>query len=108
MHQFFRYATHIHTRSSKTYKSIAPDKIAYVNLLPNYAPLSACQTENYEEYVEKFAEYIDEDYISVDIYPLSIDDKGVKHTSGVSSAIWIRLPPSAGKPTRISGVLSSP
>ena len=67
----------------KAYKSIAPDKIAYVNLLPNYAPLSACQTENYEEYVEKFAEYIDEDYISVDIYPLSIDDKGVKHTSGV-------------------------
>jgi len=67
----------------KAYKSIAPDKIAYVNLLPNYAPLSACQTETYEEYVEKFAEFIDEDYISVDIYPLSIDDKGVKHTSGI-------------------------
>lgn len=66
----------------RQYAEAAPGKIAYINLLPNYAPLAACCTDSYEAYVEKFAEQIDTDYISVDIYPLSWGD-GIKYTSTI-------------------------
>lgn len=66
----------------KAYKKTVPQKIPYINLFPIYAPLSALGTESYEEYVERFAETVPVDYISVDIYPFSQPEDGIKHTMG--------------------------
>lgn len=64
----------------KTYRSVLPGKMPYINLFPIYAPLSVLGTESYEQYVKLYAETIPGDYISVDIYPFSMHEDGIKRT----------------------------
>ncbi|MHB1152623.1 MAG: beta-galactosidase [Eubacteriales bacterium] len=66
----------------KIYNAVLPEKTPYINLFPIYAPLSVLGTESYEQYVEQYAEIIHTDYISVDIYPFSQHEDGIKHTMG--------------------------
>lgn len=66
----------------KIYNAVLPEKTPYINLFPIYAPLSVLGTESYEQYVEQYAEIIPTDYISVDIYPFSQHEDGIKRTMG--------------------------
>ena len=63
------------------YKKARPDKVPYINLLPIYASKEMLGTETYEEYIEQYAAQIDTDYISVDIYPFSCGNDGIKRTN---------------------------
>ncbi|NLV74416.1 MAG: hypothetical protein GXY52_07010 [Chloroflexi bacterium] len=60
-------------RAVATLKRYAPDKIAYINLFPNYATLGAnnlsqLQVDTFEEYVERFASEVNPPFISYDNY----------------------------------------
>lgn len=62
-----------------TYKSVYPDKMTFVNLLPMYAANFVFGDEDFEEYLEDFAKTVDCEYICTDVYPLLIED-GTKYT----------------------------
>ncbi len=47
-----------------------PGKLAYVNLLPDYAPLSALGATSYVAHVARFIYEVHPDVLSVDYYPL--------------------------------------
>lgn len=61
------------------YKSVFPDKMTFVNLLPMYAANFVFGDDDYEEYLENFAKTVDCEYICTDVYPLLIED-GTKYT----------------------------
>jgi len=46
-----------------------PGKLAYINLLPDYAALSWLGTASYDEYVARFAKEVELDVLSMDYYP---------------------------------------
>ncbi len=55
-------------------KEAHPEAIPYVNLLPTYASaVSQLEAENYEAYLEAFAQALPPDYISYDHYALIAD-----------------------------------
>jgi hypothetical protein len=47
-----------------------PGRFGYVNLFPNYAPLSALGTSNYDEHVAGFIREVKPEVLSMDHYPL--------------------------------------
>ena len=47
-----------------------PGRFGYVNLYPNYAPLSALGTNSYDEHVAKFIRMVKPEVLSMDHYPL--------------------------------------
>ena len=47
-----------------------PGKLAYINLLPNYASPEQLGTETFDEYVSRFVSEVKPDVLSVDHYPL--------------------------------------
>ena len=47
-----------------------PGKLAYINLLPNYAPAWALGTSNYSEHVARFLREVHPDVLSMDHYPM--------------------------------------
>jgi hypothetical protein len=47
-----------------------PGRFGYVNLFPNYAPLSALGTASYEEHVARFVREVKPEVLSMDHYPL--------------------------------------
>lgn len=47
-----------------------PGKLAYINLLPNYAPASALGTTSYVEHVARFLREVHPDVLSMDYYPM--------------------------------------
>jgi hypothetical protein len=47
-----------------------PGKLAYINLLPNYAPAWALGTTNYVEHVARFVREVRPDILSMDHYPM--------------------------------------
>ena len=49
---------------------LKPGKLTYINLLPDYAPLSALGAKSYNEYVERFANEAGLDVLSMDFYPI--------------------------------------
>ncbi|MCE5260163.1 MAG: hypothetical protein LLG44_14060, partial [Chloroflexi bacterium] len=60
-------------RAVAALKRLAPDKIAYINLFPNYATLGAndlsqLQTDTFEEYLERFCTEVQPPFISYDNY----------------------------------------
>lgn len=63
-----------------TYLRVFPDKRTFINLLPLYAANFVFGDLDYEEYLESFAKTVPVDHISVDIYPFTVDDNGVKYT----------------------------
>lgn len=56
-----------------TYKSVYPDKMTFVNLLPMYAANFVFGDDDFETYLEDFAKIVDCEYICTDVYPLLID-----------------------------------
>ncbi|MEA4832665.1 MAG: hypothetical protein VB118_08625 [Oscillospiraceae bacterium] len=68
------------TKITEAYKKAFPDKFASVNLLPLYATEQQIGTSDYKKYVKEFADKVATDFISVDIYPLTIYDNGEMHT----------------------------
>ncbi len=46
-----------------------PGKLAYFNLLPDYAPLTWLGTKSYDEYIERFAKETGCDVLCMDYYP---------------------------------------
>lgn len=66
------YDTLEHNRS--VYKARFPDKLAYMNLLPLIHDTGRFGASSYEEYVELYAKKVNSDFISVDIYPLVVDN----------------------------------
>ena len=47
-----------------------PGKLAFINLLPNYAPAWALGTTNYAEHVARFLREVRPDVLSMDYYPM--------------------------------------
>jgi hypothetical protein len=47
-----------------------PGKLAYINLLPNYAPAWALGTTNYAEHLARFLREVHPDVLSMDHYPM--------------------------------------
>ena len=47
-----------------------PGKLAYINLLPNYAPAWALGTSNYVEHLARFLREVHPDVLSMDHYPM--------------------------------------
>jgi hypothetical protein len=47
-----------------------PGRFGYVNLYPNYAPVSALGTSNYDEHVAQFIRVVKPEVLSMDHYPL--------------------------------------
>ncbi len=75
--------THINDVIAR-YNSLFPGKLAYINLYPNYANTapqgidpelqkapSQLGTTSYQEYIDKYLELIDNDYICFDSYPFT-------------------------------------
>lgn len=52
------------------YNEINPDKLVYINLYPNGARGTMLGTESYLEHVWDYAESVNTDYISLDVYPV--------------------------------------
>ncbi len=52
------------------YNEINPDKLVYINLYPNGALGTMLGTESYLEHVWDYAESVNTDYISLDVYPI--------------------------------------
>ena len=55
-------------------ESVAPGKLAYVNLFPSYASTGALKASNYEEYVRRFVSEVRPPVLSFDHYPLLLPD----------------------------------
>lgn len=62
-------------KAVKALKNYAPDKLAYINLFPNYATLSTLDqinsqlgTTSYKEYLERYVNEVKPDFISYDNY----------------------------------------
>ena len=55
------------------YRRFAPDKIAYVNLFPNYATSAQLGTDTYEQHLEEFVRHVRPRVISYDHYALMDD-----------------------------------
>ena len=58
---------------SKTVEAIhqrRPGKLAFINLLPNYAPAWALGTTSYAEHVARFIKVVKPDVLSMDHYPM--------------------------------------
>ncbi|MBP6965475.1 MAG: hypothetical protein KBC96_13850 [Armatimonadetes bacterium] len=51
-------------------RKLRPGKLAYFNLLPNYAALSWLGTKSYDEYIERFAKETGCDVLCMDYYPM--------------------------------------
>lgn len=47
-----------------------PGRFGYINLFPNYAPLGALGTTNYDEHVARFVREVKPEVLSMDHYPL--------------------------------------
>ncbi len=54
----------------ETIRKHRPGKLAYVNLLPDYAPLYALGTPTYDEYVRQYAIDCGVDVLCMDYYPM--------------------------------------
>lgn len=52
------------------YNELNPDKLVYINLFPNGAQEKALGTPSYLEHVWDYAESVNTDYISLDVYPI--------------------------------------
>jgi hypothetical protein len=50
-------------------RKVHPGKLAYINLLPDYAPAWALGTSNYSAYVSRFNSEVQPDILSMDYYP---------------------------------------
>ena len=50
-------------------RKLRPGKLAYINLLPNYATAEQLGTPTYDEYVAKFMDIVQPDVLSMDHYP---------------------------------------
>ncbi|RKP58305.1 hypothetical protein D7Z26_02060 [Cohnella endophytica] len=66
--QFDRLAT-----LARSYESHAPDGLAYVNLLPDYASAQQLGTETYADHVERFLLTFKPKVLSYDYYPLRMN-----------------------------------
>jgi hypothetical protein len=51
-------------------RAARPGKLAYINLLPNYAPPAALGTKTYDEHVALFVREVHPDVLSMDYYPM--------------------------------------
>lgn len=50
-------------------RAARPGKLAYINLFPNYAPVHAFGTTNYEDHVRHYIAEVNPDVLSMDHYP---------------------------------------
>lgn len=50
-------------------RAARPGRLAYINLFPNYASAAQLGTATYEEHVQRFADEVDVDVLSMDHYP---------------------------------------
>lgn len=57
-------------RAEKRYSQIFPDKLFYINLFPSYSNGNQRGTTTYREYLEKYMDIMDLDYLCYDHYPL--------------------------------------
>ncbi len=49
-----------------------PGKLAYINMLPNYAPASALGTDNYDDFISTYLHAVKPDVLSMDHYPVFV------------------------------------
>jgi hypothetical protein len=57
-------------KSVDALRQARPGKLAYINLLPNYAPAWALGTSNYAEHLARFVREVRPDVLSMDHYPM--------------------------------------
>lgn len=57
-------------KTADSIRRARPGKLAYINLLPNYAPAWALGTKTYDEHVALFVKEVRPDVLSMDYYPL--------------------------------------
>jgi hypothetical protein len=70
-----------------------PGRLAYVNLLPNYAPNWAVGDAGYEEYVARFIREVKADVLSMDHYPSSARSRIPTGGAQLSSSITATATP---------------
>ena len=67
-----------------------PDKLAYVNLLPNYASTGQLGTETYQDYVDSFAQTATAaTHLSYDFYPLAGKMYGEDVSDPALNNLWL-------------------
>jgi len=54
----------------KAIRKARPGKLAYINMLPNYASPAQLGAADYDEYARRFADELDVDVLSMDYYPM--------------------------------------
>lgn len=59
---------------NKEVQKIYPDKISYVNLLPDYATISLLGTNTWEDYLDAYLNNFNPKYISYDYYPIMMEN----------------------------------
>ena len=59
------------------FRKAAPNALAYINLLPNYAPIEWLGAPTYDDHVELFVKTVKPQFLCYDFYPL-IDDGTVR------------------------------
>ncbi len=76
--------------SAKIFKEDHPDKLAYINLLPNYATAGQMGASDFSEYINTFLETVPSvDHLSYDFYPLSGQMSGGEVMSHGVSQLWL-------------------
>ncbi|MBQ7164698.1 MAG: beta-galactosidase [Clostridia bacterium] len=61
----------------RRFAKVFPDKLFYVNLLPNYATDEQLAVSDYDEYISRFSETVGLDFLSYDNYPFVHFSKGI-------------------------------
>lgn len=60
-------------RWKAAYKAANPEQLAYINLFPNYASPAQMGADTYDQYLERYVEQVDPEFISYDHYALMDD-----------------------------------
>jgi len=76
--------------ASKMFKEDHPDKISYINLLPNYASRGQLGADSFQEYIDTFLEEVPSvDLLSYDFYPLVGQMSGGEVLSHSVWQLWL-------------------
>lgn len=76
--------------SVKAFKEDYPDKLAYINLLPNYATTGQMGADSFADYIQTFVETVPSvDHLSYDFYPLVGQMSGGEVMSHSVWQLWL-------------------
>ncbi len=72
-------------------RSLDPDRLAYVNLLPDFIPPSGLGSDSYEEYIERFVAEVRPQLLSYDYYPFGNEGDRVSFLANLTTVRAVAL-----------------